>query len=267
MTNMNLVDVHCHLDHERFRGDVEQVVERARQAGVKAIITSGVNLATNRIVLGLAGKFDIVHASLGLYPIDALASELNRGEADGFARDIEKTNVDEVLGFIEKNRDNCVAIGECGLDYHWVKDKQKEMKDVFQKVISLAEKIKKPLVIHSRKAELDCIEMLESSKVKKVMMHCFQGSRKLIERAAGNGWSFSIPANINRLQHFQMLAGMVNLSQIFTETDAPYLSPVPGQRNEPAFVAGTVKKIAEIKGMDQNEVADNIYMNFQRLFL
>jgi TatD DNase family protein len=264
---MILVDVHAHLDHMKFKDDLDEVVERARKAGVKSIITSGVNLKTNKIVLELAKKYDIVQASLGLYPIDALAAELKGGEADGFVRDLEDTKVEDVLKFIEDNKDGCMAVGECGLDYHWVKDKQKEMKDVFQKVIDVVEKINKPIVVHTRKAELDCVEMLESSKIKKVLLHCFQGNKKLIKRAADNGWSFSIPANINRLQHFQMLSEMVNLSQIFTETDCPYLSPFPGKRNEPAFVAETIKKIAEIKGMTEDDVSKNIYMNYQKFFL
>ncbi len=110
--------------------------------------------------------------------------------------------------------------------------------------------------------------MLESSSIdaKKVVLHCFSGNKKLIKHAADNGWNFSIPPVIVRLQHFQMMAEIININQLLTETDAPYLSPYPGKTNEPAYVAETIKKIAEIKGFEQEEVANNIFMNFQRIF-
>jgi len=262
---MLLVDVHAHLDHERFKKDLDDVIERAKQAGVKAIITSGVNSSTNRIILKIAEKYDIVKASFGLYPIDALAKELEL--TSGFVRDIKPVDADEELEWIKKNKDKCIAIGECGLDYHWVTGKEKEQKNVFQKIIEITEKINKPIIVHSRKAEPDAVEMLESSRLKKIVMHCFSAKKSLIKRAAENGWSFSVPPVITRLQHFQTLAEMVNINQLLTETDAPYLSPYPGERNEPAFVVETIKKIAEIKGMTEEDVASNIWMNYSNMFL
>ncbi len=266
---MILADVHAHLDHAKFNGILDKVIDNAKKAGVKAIITSGVNSATNKIALQLQEKyFDIVKASFGLYPIDALAKELEGSESGSFVRDVEKVDVDDQLKWMEKNKDKCVSIGEVGLDYHWIKDKQTEMKAVFQKVIALVEKIKKPIIVHTRKAEQDCVDMLESSKIspRKIVLHCFSGSKKLIKRASDNGWNFSIPPVIVRLQHFQMMAEMVSISQLLTETDAPYLSPYPEKTNEPAYVAETVKKIAEIKGFDANETANSIFMNYQDIF-
>ena len=264
---MNLVDVHCHLDHLKFKDDLPDVVKRSEEAGVKAILTSGVNFSTNKITLELAQTYDIVKPCLGLYPIDALAAELKGTEAESFVRDVEPFKVEEMLAFIEQHKDNCIAVGEVGLDYHWIKDKQEEMKGVFQQVIELVEKLKKPIVIHSRKAEQDCVDMLESSTIRKVMMHSFGGNKKLINRCADNGWSFSVPPNITRLQHFQMMVEMVNINQLLTETDAPYLAPTPGERNEPKNVAVTIKKMAELKGMTEEDVAGNVYMNFQKFFL
>ncbi|MFC1728341.1 TatD family hydrolase [Nanoarchaeota archaeon] len=262
-----LVDIHAHLDHAKFKDDLNEVIERAKDAGVKSIITSGVNSSTNRIVLDIAKKYDIVSCSFGLYPIDALAAEMETRESDGFVRDVEVLDVEDELKWIKENKDKCVAIGECGLDYKWVKGREKEQKETFQKVIDFVEKIKKPIIIHSRKAEVDAVEMLESSKLKKVVLHCFNGRKHVIKRAADNGWSFSIPPIINRLQHFQLMTELVNINQLLTETDAPYLSPFPEQRNEPAFVRETIKQIARIKGMDEAEVEKNIYMNYQKMFL
>lgn len=263
---MILVDVHAHLDHKRFKKDLDQVILRAKNAGVKSIITAGVNSSTNRIALKIAEKYDIVKPSLGIYPIDALDTDKGPDEV-GLARDMEPIDIDKELKWIEKNKDKCIAIGEVGLDYKIVKGKEKEQKKNFQKIINTAEKINKPIIVHSRKAESDAVEMLESSKLKKVVMHCFNGKKSLIKRSADNGWYFSIPPIINRLQHFQMLAEIVNINKILTETDSPWLGPNRGERNEPVFVKETIKEISKIKDMDQKEVANNIYMNYTNVFL
>ena len=263
---MLLVDIHAHLDHERFKKDLDKVINRAKEAGVKHIITSGVNSITNRNILKITDKYDIVHASFGLYPIDALAKEIEDGEACGFARDLDHFDVDKEIEWIIKNKDKCIAIGEVGMDFNWGRDFEKQQKENFQKVISMAEKIKKPIIVHTRKAELECVEMLESSKIKNIILHCFCGRKHLVKRVADNGWNFSIPPIVVRLQQFQIMADIVNLSQLLTETDAPYLSPYPGKRNESSYVAETIKKIAEIKEMTEDDVAKNIFMNYQRIF-
>lgn len=264
---MNLVDVHAHLDHDQFKNDLDKVIERAKQAGVKCILTSGVNAVTNRNILEISKKYDIVHPTFGLYPIDALAKELEAGEACGFARDIKGFDVDKEIQWITKNKDKCFGVGEVGLDFNWGREHEAEQKKNFQKIIELAEKIKKPIIVHTRKAELECIEMLESSKIKNIVLHCFCGRKHLVKRAADNGWSFSIPPIIVRLQQFQIMADIVNISNILTETDCPYLSPFPGKRNEPANVIETIKKIAEIKKFNVEETADSIFLNYQRMFL
>lgn len=263
---MILVDVHAHLDHEKFKDDLDNVIENARNAGVKAIITSGVNSRTNRLILDIAGKYDIVKPSFGIYPLDALAKEMEEGEASGFPRDIEAFDINKEIAWITKNKDKCIAIGECGLDFKWGREHEKEQKQNFQKVIDMAEKIKKPIIVHTRKAELDAVDMLETSKIKNIVLHCFCGRKHLVKRAADNGWNFSIPPIVVRLQQFQIMAEIVNISQLLTETDCPYLSPYPGKRNEPAFVIETIKKIAEIKKITPEDTANNIFMNYQRVF-
>jgi len=261
---MNLIDVHAHLDHAEFSNQLEQLIPRWKELGVKHIITSGVNTTTNRKTLELAKRFDIVHASLGLYPIDALAEELKQG---GLARDIEPIDVDNELKFIEQQKNNIIAVGECGLDYKFGKDRAEKQKNVFQRIIRLVERIKKPIIVHSRKAEFDVIDMLFSSSLKKVVLHCFMGRKHLIKKAADKGYYFSIPPIIVRLQHFQLMAEIVPVTQLLTETDAPYLSPYPGKRNEPPYVIETIKQIAKIKGFTEEETANTIFMNFQNLFL
>lgn len=259
-----LTDVHCHLDHARFSKDLDKVIDNCRKQKCIAI-TSGVNTGTNRTALKLGEKYkDVVKVSLGLYPIDALKHEIETGD---FPRTVEVMDVDEELEFIKKKKDKIVAIGECGLDFHWDTKHKKEQKENFLKVIRLAEKIKKPLIVHSRKAELEVIEMLESSDVKKIIMHCFNGKIKWAKRCVNKGYYFSIPPIVVRVPQFRLLTKEVPITQLFSETDAPYLSPEKGKRNEPVNVKFVVEEIAKIKGINKKEVENNIFMNFQEIFL
>lgn len=277
---MKLIDIHAHLEHKRFEKDLNDVIERCRKKNC-IVIASGVNSATNRLALELSKKHpDVVKCSFGLYPLDALAKEMDSDESgnashsddnsNGFPRDIEKLDVDEELNWVLLHKNDCVAIGEIGLDYNWKEfqsEKQKqEQKENFRKILNVAKKIDKPVVIHSRKAEEDAIEILEEMGMKKVVMHCFNGKKSLIKRCVENGWYFSVPPVITRLLHFSMLVEIVPLEQLLTETDSPYLSPVVGERNEPINVEITLEKIAEIKKITKKEVAEQIYKNASSIF-
>jgi len=270
---MKLIDVHCHLDYARFKKDLPSVIDRARKKNM-IIITSGVNPATNKLALEIAEKYDIVKVSFGPYPLDALEKEIEHSEkanqGETFPRDISPFNLNKELEYLKKNKSKFVAIGEIGLDYNWPEyqtDKTKEeQKENFKKILKVAKELDMPVVIHSRKAESDAIEILEELKINKVIMHCFSGKVSLIKRAADNGWFFSIPPIITRLQHFQTLVSIVPLAQLLTETDSPYLSPVAGERNEPSNVAVTIREIAKIKNIPEKEVVDIIWENAKKLF-
>lgn len=263
MQQLNLVDVHAHLDHYKFKDDLDKVIDSAKKAGVKAIITGGVTPETNLLSLELAKKYSIVKASFGLYPIDALEAEAMRESSLAF----KPFNIDEQLDWLKKNKEKFVAVGEVGLDLHAGKDIERQKAD-FQKIIAVCEEINKPIIVHSRNAESTAVSMLENSNLKKVILHCFGGDMELVERAKqNNGWYFSIPPSIVRNKHFKKIVKKVNMSQLLTETDCPYLSPFPGERNEPAFVAETIKKIAKEKAMEEIEVANIIFKNYQDVFL
>lgn len=265
---MKLVDVHCHLNHKLFQKDLPEVIERAKKAGVVRIICSGTGPPANREILELTKKYpDIVQCTFGAYPTDALNYKSNAPDESGITRS-GHMDLDAELEWIKKNKDSCVGIGEAGLDYSEVEDPAllKKMKENFQKIIEFCEKINKPLVIHSRKAEADCVEMIESSKLKNVVFHCFHGRKSLLKRIDDKGWCCSIPPVIMRLQHFETVVQTLNINNLLTETDAPWLSPVQGERNEPANVAQTIKRISTLKGFTEEEVANNILMNYQRVF-
>lgn len=265
---MKLVDVHAHLNHKQFEKDLPQVIERAKKAGMVKIVCAGVNPPTNREVLELSQRYPgLVECSFGVYPIDALNVKVEAFDEVGL-RQVEHFDVDAELAWIKEHKDECVGVGEAGLDYKWIKEPEliRKMQENFQKVIALCEKIKKPLIIHSRRAEADCVDMVESSTLKKVNFHCFEGRKSLLRKINDKGWSCSIPAVIMRLQHFETVVQTLNINNLLTETDAPWLSPVVRERNEPANVALTIRRIATLKGFTEEEVANNILMNYQRMF-
>ncbi len=262
---MKLVDIHCHLNHELFKKDLDNVINRAKKAGVKAIITSGTNPLSNKEALELAEKDEIIKVSLGIHPIDALGLF---EDATGISKPEGAFDVDQELKFIEENKDKIVAIGEVGLDFHWDQDHHQEQIDIFKKVIKFAIKIKKPLVIHTWAAEEKCLDILEENVKGKVpvVLHCFGGRKSLVTRGKELGYYFSIPPSTVRSGNFNTMVKKVPIEQLLTETDAPWQSPIKGERCESAHVLETVKKIAEIKDISIEEAAEQIWDNYERVF-
>jgi len=239
------IDVHTHLTDKAFDYDRKDVIERS---GCVALINNGYTFSDNRETLALAKQFSIVKVALGLHP-----SETSH---------LSQKDIDAEIAWIAKQ--TFVAIGEIGLDFTY--DGHEKQIVSFKKFIQLALKKNIPMIIHSRKAEKEVIAILEEMKAKKVILHCFTGKLKLAERAEALGYSFSIPPLVNHSHQFQDLVRIVSIMKLLTETDAPFLSPKRGERNEPAYVQIAVKKIAEIKGMDAKEVEHAIFANYQRLF-
>jgi len=242
-----LIDIHAHLDYEPFDKTIDEVIKRSKNNGVKIIIANGTNPKANRKVLELSKKYDIIKPALGYYPTEA--------------EEISDKEFDKELKFIKKNKP--IALGEIGLEFKYGKDKEKQIR-ILKKFIILGQELDIPLIVHTRGAEEEILEILKNQS--KVVLHCFQGNKKLIQKAIEYKFNFSIPANIIKLQHFQMLVKMVPLKSLLTETDAPFLSPYPNKINEPSNVQLTVNKIAEIKSLDPKEVEKMIFMNYQRLF-
>lgn len=249
-----LIDVHCHLSHITH-DTVGNVLQRAQAAGVTVIINNGTNSEDNRTSLALAKKYPQVKAALGFYPTDTLK--------------MSDEQIEEEMEFITRHKNDVLALGEVGIDYHWITDsqEQKRERENFEKVLAFAEKIKKPVIVHSRKAEADTIDLLVSSKLKKVVMHCFGGSLKLVPRVIDAGWSFSLPTNIVRDSHFQKLTEIVPTGQLLTETDAPFLGPEKDIPNEPTNIAKALPIIAKIKKVTVEEMKKIIFLTYNRIFI
>lgn len=251
---MKLVDVHCHLDDPQFNADLPQTIQRAVDAGVVAIITNALELKAYQPLLDLAKKYDpVVKVALGIYPDNA--------------RDQSEDETKQALDFIKKHKDDIVAIGEIGLDHKYTTDEagKAKQKKVFVEQLRLAKKLNKPVIIHTRGAEEETLQTLAEEKQENVVLHCFCGTEAQVLFAKEHNWFFSIPVRAKSTKSFQKVIELLPISLILTETDAPYLH-YKQERNEPANVAITVELIAQIKGMDQIEVANNILQNYIKLF-
>ena len=242
------IDVHCHLN---LLENVSEVVETMKGRKVLAI-AHGTDIKSNREVLELSEKFDSVSSALGIYPLESLS--------------LSDEEIDEEIEFIRENKDKIVAIGEVGLDLKKPDSNLEKQKVVFQKFIDLARELDKPIVVHSRKAELECVEMLEESGIKKVVMHCFSGKLKLVDRIVSNGWFLSIPTCIKNTLHFGFIVEKVSLENILAETDSPYLHPDKKFPNEPGNVIESYKKISEIKKLSLKEIEKKLESNYNTLF-
>lgn len=244
-----LIDIHCHLDFPDFEKDLDSVIERAKKAGVVVIITAGLNPETNRKALEIAGKYSIVKAALGIYP--------------QYAAEMSDDDVEKEIDFIRKSKP--YAISEVGLDATY--PEMEKQKKVFEKMIALAKELNIPIIVHSRKAEKEACEMLISNNARKVVVHCFNGKLSLAKEMEAKGFFFSIPAIISHASQFRELAKAVNSMHLLTETDAPFLSAVKGERNEPSAVKGIVDEISGIKRVEAEEMAKIIFSNYQKLFM
>ncbi|MCS7126233.1 MAG: TatD family hydrolase [Aigarchaeota archaeon] len=223
-----IVDVHCHLTDRVFEGRLEEVLEDARRAGVKILVTSGLGFEDSVKVLKIS-DYVTVYPSLGIMPYDI----------EGYR---------DVIDLIEENADKIVAIGEVGLDYHINVTVDRELqKKVFLEFIELSKSLDLPLIVHSRSAGKYALEMLLNNKAEKVIMHAFDGSSSHIEEPVKRGFFFSIPPSIARSNQKQKLVKKLPLENILIESDSPALSPTLGEVNTPSNARVSVMWISRLK--------------------
>lgn len=251
---MEMIDVHAHLTDERF-DDIEEVVSRAKEKGVDKIVCSAYNLLSSQEAVELSKKYNNIYANVGMHP-----ENVDEFEHDTLQK-IEQLARDE----------KCVAIGEIGLDYHFVSDNKERQKEIFIEQIKLANKLHKPVVIHSRDAMGDIIEILkENTPICPSLLHCYSGSFESAEILMNLGFSFSFGGVVTFSNAKNVVEVVKNLpmQRILLETDCPYMSPAPfrGQRNEPKNVVYIADMISKIKGISIEEVAKITTENAKRLF-
>ncbi len=243
---MEFIDTHSHLTYDNFAGRVDQVIARAADVGVKRIITVGTDYNDSCAAVQLAGKYDNLYAAVGIHPHEAENFTVN---------DIERYSE-----FI--SNDYVLAIGETGLDYYYDHSPRQQQKDIFQAQLAFAQKHSLPVIIHCRDAFDDCLGILNefSPKPDSVIFHCYSGDPDITRKVLDLGCliSFAGTVTFKKAPEIQASAVFAPLDRIMVETDSPYLSPEPKRSvkpNEPALVVHTAAKIAELKQIELQIVA------------
>lgn len=256
---MKLFDSHSHYNDEQFDNDREEIIKKIYEAGIEKVVVLGDNVENSKKAIDIAKNHDFIYSAVGIHPSEISASE-------------EKID-NEILEIEELARnDKVVAIGEIGLDYHWEKDKKGLQKYAFLEQIKLANMLKLPIVVHSRDAIMDTIEILKGDIVprKKGILHCCQLNKDLVKAGLEAGFyiSFAGPITFKSSKNALEIIQMVPDDRILIETDSPYLSPEPnrGQRNDSRNVKYIAQRIAEIKGKTLEEIAKTTYENAMRIF-
>lgn len=252
-----LVDSHCHLDFPEYAGKVGEVLDRARAAGVGVCVSIGTELKRFAGVKAVAEAHDHVWCTVGVHPHESEKELLN----------------DEAALITEAVHPKVVGIGETGLDYYYEHSPREPQQKNFRRHIAAARQTGLPVIVHTRDADDDTIEILRDEMTKgrfTGLIHCFTGTQRLADAALELGLYISVSgiATFKNSGALRDVIASVPLDRLLVETDAPFLAPVPhrGKTNEPAFVVHTAAMLAELKGVSQDELAKMTTENFFRLF-
>ena len=258
---MELFDSHSHYNDEKFNEDREQIIKETYEAGVTKFVCAGYNIDSSLFSLEMSKKYEFIYSICGISPNDIPQSEQQLWK-----------DLDEISKIVKENKSKkLVAIGEIGLDYYWNKENKELQKQAFIKQIELANELKLPIVIHSRDASVDTLDIIRNNKVEKAgIFHCCQLNQELVRQALELGYyiSFAGPITFKNSKNAPEIIKMVPMDRILIETDSPYLSPEPnrGKRNDCRNVKYIAQKIADVKGITIEEVAQKTYENAMRIF-
>ncbi len=250
-----LIDSHAHLDMDDFAADRDPVIKRAVQGGVARIVTIGIDLASSKKAIEIAKKYDFIYATVGYHPHNA-------DEAD--PRDLEKLRA-------LASEPKVVAWGEIGLDFFRRHSPPEKQVKAFERQLDIASEQGLPVIIHDRDAHTDLLRILKSRKRQyRGVIHCFSGNYDLAMALIELGFCISFPGTVTykNAVDTQAVATRIPLERLLVETDCPYLTPLPfrGKRNEPLYVKHTAEKIAQLRQLDFEELAQAISANTIRLF-
>ena len=257
---MELIDTHCHLTFEQLAGDIENVLERSKSAGVTKWITVGTDSHHNRKAVELAGRFENIYAAVGIHPHDA--------------KDITGQTITELKELA--GNDKVVAIGETGLDFHYNFSKQPAQRRAFATQLRIAHELNLPVIVHSREAFDETMDILDQfirfdGQLKGVVFHCFSGTAEQAGIVLDYGFYISLTGVVTfkNAETARRVAKMVPLERLMLETDCPYMSPEPMRKqkvNEPALMIHTAKFLAELKEMDIAEFSDTVTATSKAFF-
>lgn len=251
-----MIDSHCHIGFDQ--ADTAEVLARAKAVGVNEILTVACSLTDYAQLISVLMKYPTIYGAFGIHPEYA-----------------ETMPADKELSEKLSAHPNIVAVGECGLDYHYNPETKKIQCSAFERQIEIAHRLKKPLIIHAREADDDIITILNSANCAGLLthggvLHCFTGSQRLAEKALEVGFYISASGVITfkNAEAIRDVFQTVPIERLLIETDSPYMAPVPyrGKVNEPAFMIKTAEKLAEIKGLTLAEIDRITTQNFYTLF-
>ena len=256
---MELFDSHAHYDDEKFYEDRDFIINEIYKSGVTKFVSAGYSLESSKKGIEISQKYNFVYTTCGISPNDILNT---------------KEEIDEELKEIEnlaKNNSKVLAIGEIGLDYHWNTENKELQHYAFKKQIEIANKLNLPIMIHTRDAIMDTIDIIKNTEfVKPGIFHCCPFNKDLVKAGLEKGFfiSFAGPVTFKNSKNAEEIVNMVPLNNILIETDSPYLSPEPnrGKRNDSRNVIFIAKKIAEFKKLNIEEIAKITYDNADKVF-
>lgn len=251
---MEFFDSHSHYNSEKFDIDRKEIIESTYKEGITSLICAGYDLNQSKMALKIANENEFIHSSVGISPNDI--------------NDYTDENLKEIENLAQNKK--VVAIGEIGLDYYWNKENKESQKKLFIEQIKIANKLNKPIIIHTRDAWVDTIEILKQYEVKeKGVFHCCPLNQELVKEALKLDFYISFSGNITfKNAKSKDVVSLVPLNRLLIETDSPYLTPEPfrGQRNDSRNVKLVAQKVAEIKEKTLKEIASSTYENTKRLF-
>lgn len=261
---MEFFDSHAHYNDEKFNYDREELIKNIYDSGITKLINAGYSLKSSIYALEIAKKYDWIYTISGISPNDIPEK-----------RETLNNQLKELVDFVEMERQSnkILAIGEIGLDYYWEKDDEKRniQKEVFIKQIKIANSFNLPIVIHTRDAVMDTLEILKTNEVeRKGVFHCCPLNRELVKEALKLGYyiSFAGPITFKNSKNANEIIEMVPLERMLIETDSPYLSPEPnrGKRNDSRNIKYIAEKVANVKHKSLEEIAKVTYENTCRIF-
>ena len=251
-----MIDSHCHLDHEPLFNNLDEVLKRSKEVGIEKLLTICTTLDSFLKIKQLVKKDDIIYGTYGIHPHEAKN---------------DKVTSNQIIDEINKN-EKIIGIGETGLDFYYNFSDEKDQIKSFEEHIKASIVLNIPLIIHSRNAEKQMLEIFNEYKNHdlKILMHCFTGSKKFAESLLNLNAYFSASGIITfkNSVDLQETFKSIPLEKTLIETDSPYLAPVPnrGKKNEPSFVKYTAEKLADIKQIPLSDLIKNTTSNFNRLF-
>jgi len=255
MGRLYLVDTHCHLWHPEFSFDLKEVIKEAQRRNVSYFINIGVDIDTSRKAINIASKYKGVYACVGIHP--------------HYARDYKPSDLKELCKLLKKKK--VVGLGEVGLDFYRELSNRKQQLKLFKEMLEVwTQWGKGPVIIHNREAGDEVLSLVDKvrDQASKVVMHCFSGDKQFLEECLERGYFISYATNLTYNEGLQELVRYSPLERLLLETDSPYLAPAPyrGKRNKPSYLWESVKLVAKLKEVEEEDIVRSLMVNVKRVF-